>query len=70
MLVVLQTVLGRDFVDHKLVRFVLILSSLRIIKNVFCNSELSQNILRCSAESKESLDDVLLDCKNQICCLL
>lgn len=70
MLVVLQTVVGRDFVDHKVVRIVLILSLLRIIKNVFYSSELSQNILRCFIESKETLDDVLLDCKNQICCLL
>lgn len=70
MLVVLQTVLGRDCFDHKVVRVVLILSSPTIIKNVFYNSELSQIILRCSVESKETLDDVLLDCKNQICCLL
>lgn len=71
MLVVLQTVLGRVYFDHKVVRIVLILSSPRIIiKNVFYNTELSQNILSCSVESKETLDDVLLDCKNQICCLL
>lgn len=77
MLVVLQTVLGRNYFDHKVVRVVLILSSPTIIKNVFYNSELSQNILMCSVESKETLDDILLDysefefdCKKQICCLL